>query len=199
MKRWLLLAAWPTGHVPMVETAVQQRAMSANESDRAAAVSKVLRAATEAASADEKSSDKETVVALLESLRAAASLDPDQTSPRRQVERSSAFRPGVRRFVLDEQWEGRVVEVGPDRFKARVLNLSDGRISTMSLPLTAVDTIDQTLVEKGATFYVCRGRTLTPLSQKERAWVWFRRLPPWTPRQLSKWREGAAEAGDDEE
>lgn len=89
-------------------------------------------------------------------------------------------------FQALQRWEGVVLDVGSDVFKATVIDLT----ATMSdkeaeIPLEEISPSDRDLVVEGAVFYWSIGYLDGPSGQRTReSIIRFRRLPAWSSQEL---------------
>lgn len=108
-------------------------------------------------------------------------------------------RSGERRSVSisSERWEGVVLGVENDVFRARLVDL-DRRTpdEEAEVHLSEVSDEDRALVEPGAIFYWSIGYYIDRAGQRmRRSLVRFRRLPAWTRGELDNARREAEETG----
>lgn len=98
------------------------------------------------------------------------------------------------RFDLRQQWEGTVVTVGRDEFRATLYDLttSNGSIEEATFPLEEVSPGDLALVVPGAVFRWSIGYRIQE-GQKERvSRLHFARLPGWSRRAVERIEAEAA-------
>ena len=89
-------------------------------------------------------------------------------------------------FNVKQKWEGYVLEVGQDTFRARLVPIvgEDADLEA-EIFLTDVEDSDQVLVEPGAVFYWSIGYAIKPSGNRYQAsFIRFRRLPPLTKEKL---------------
>ena len=115
--------------------------------------------------------------------------DPLPRLPRGRERRSAS--------ISSERWEGVVLGVESDVFRARLVDL-DRRTpdEEAEIHLSEVSDEDRALVEPGAIFYWSVGYYTDRTGQRmRRSLVRFRRLPAWTRRELDDARREAEETG----
>jgi hypothetical protein len=104
-------------------------------------------------------------------------------------------RDSARRSVskTSERWEGVVLEVGQDAFRARLVDLDrKARDEEAEIFLTEVSEEDRPLLELGAVFYWSIGYHTDRSGQITRSsLIRFRRLPTWTKSELEAARREA--------
>jgi hypothetical protein len=90
-------------------------------------------------------------------------------------------------YIVLHQWEGRVVEVGSEGFRARVRELGPGAAEEEygDFSFESVSPDDEPLVVVGGVFYWFVGYRREPSGQRSN-WgsIRFRRLPRWTKKDL---------------
>ena len=96
-----------------------------------------------------------------------------------------------------ERWEGVVLRVESDVFRARLVDLDrQTPDEEAEVYLSEVSDDDRVLVEPGAVFYWSIGYYTDRTGQRmRRSLVRFRRLPAWTKRELDDARCEAEETG----
>jgi hypothetical protein len=89
-------------------------------------------------------------------------------------------------FTSLQAWEGIVLEVMPDSFWARLLDLTNtGADEEAELPMNEISDDDKPLVRPGAIFYWDIGYHTSYSGQRMRSsLIRFRRLPAWTQREI---------------
>ena len=97
-------------------------------------------------------------------------------------------RPPASRFELLQQFEGTVLSVDDEGFRARLVDRTTPshapEIATFDLSDVSDD--DRALLEPGAVFYWSLGYRVHPWGQRERASpLTFRRLPAWSRADLA--------------
>lgn len=97
-------------------------------------------------------------------------------------------------FVLVQQWEGVVAEIGEESFSAVIKDLSDRRNDEedTELFLDDVRADDRQLLKRGAVFYWSIGYEDTPRGRERKSIIVFRRLPAWTQRDVQQFKARAA-------
>lgn len=95
-------------------------------------------------------------------------------------------------FILKQKWVGYVIDVSNDSFLARLITLvGEGSEIEAEIYLEEVDERDHPLIQPGATFYWSIGYNDTSGRQRVSE-IRFRRLPPWTPKELESANAEAA-------
>ena len=96
-------------------------------------------------------------------------------------------------FHVKQKWEGYVIEVAQDTFRARLVPIiGEGSDLEAEIYLEDVELPDRTLVEPGAVFYWSIGYIVKPSGNRCRAsLIRFRRLPPWAKEKLEAARAEA--------
>ena len=86
-----------------------------------------------------------------------------------------------RKFQLLQKWQGIVLEVNSDHFKARLIDLlEEGPDEETDFPLTDVDDGDIGFLETGSIFYWSIFYQESPNGETERrSRIRFRRIPQW--------------------
>lgn len=89
-------------------------------------------------------------------------------------------------FKALQQFEGRVLDVGPDWFSAALFDMTDEITEEEAeFDLDEVSSDDRSLVVPGAIFYWSIGyRTERSGERSRTSLIWFRRLPVWGERDL---------------
>ena len=107
-------------------------------------------------------------------------------------------RSRVGDFAALQRWEGVVLEAGPDRFIARLVDkTSSNADEEAEFRLDEISRSDLELVMPGAVFYWSIGYLDRPSGQRHRqSVITFRRLPAWTDRQLEDARKRAEKLGE---
>jgi hypothetical protein len=105
--------------------------------------------------------------------------------------------------VVLQQWEGTVVEVGPDSFGARMKNLTDlnGPEEWATILLEEiwerVGDEERRQVHPGAVFYWSIGYLDEPHGTRmTMSTIYFRRLPAWSALDLARAQKAAEDYGD---
>ncbi len=98
------------------------------------------------------------------------------------------------RFEFLQKWRGVVLEVSDESFLARLVDMeSPAPDEEAEILKREISDEDLQLIEPGAVFYWNIGYQVDPSGQRKRASVIrFRRLPIWTPKELSdakRWAE----------
>lgn len=96
-------------------------------------------------------------------------------------------------FKALESWEGCVLAVEEEAFRARVTSSTSGQEEEAEFPLEELDEEDVALVQPGAVFYGSIGYLDRPTGRIKASVIRFRRLPAWTRRELEEARAVAAE------
>jgi hypothetical protein len=101
-------------------------------------------------------------------------------------------------FVLLQKWEGVVTRITDDSFISTLRDLtSESADEEAEIPIEEVPRADITLLAPGAVFYWCIGYLDRLGGQRIRASeIRFRRLPPWSDRELESARREADEISD---
>ena len=89
-------------------------------------------------------------------------------------------------FNVKQKWEGYVLEVGQDTFRARLVPIvgEDADLEA-EIYLADVEEPDQVLVKPGAVFYWSIGYAIRPSGNRYQAsFIRFRRLPPMSKEKL---------------
>jgi len=95
-------------------------------------------------------------------------------------------------FRAIQKWEGYVLDVGPDTFRARLISIvGEGPDQEAEIYLEEVDPDDQGLVQPGAVFYWSIGYLDRPSGRLRAAILRFRRLPAWSEAELNAARSEA--------
>lgn len=95
-------------------------------------------------------------------------------------------------FRAIQKWEGYVLDVGPDTFRARLVSIvGEGPDQEAEIYLEEVDSDDQGLVQAGAVFYWTIGYLDRPSGRLRAAILRFRRLPAWSEAELNAARSEA--------
>ncbi len=99
---------------------------------------------------------------------------------------SSPALPEVREFFLAiQKWEGYVVEVDRDTFRARLAPIvGEGSDQEAEIYMEEVAPADRGLIEPGAVFYWSIGYFDRPSGRLRASMLRFRRLPVWTKHDL---------------
>ncbi len=97
------------------------------------------------------------------------------------------------RFIPLQKWEGVVLEVEPDIFRARLVDLTcPNPPEEVELPRGEVSDSDVDLLRPGGLFYWTIGYLDDRFGQRQRtSRIRFRRLPPWTADELESARREA--------
>ena len=117
------------------------------------------------------------------------------------ADRLKSIEPHVVSFHALQEWDGYVVEVGPDSFLARLTDVTnDGRPDgeEAEIPLVEIDDDSRSRLAPGQLFRWSIGYERSRSRQKTRvSRIIFRRLPTWTPRELERVEEKAKELSQD--
>lgn len=107
-------------------------------------------------------------------------------SVRRRADQSVSFHPL-------QEWEGYIVGVGNNTFKARLTDLTAGETianEEVELPIDDLTDDDRDLLAPGYVFRWAIGYQRTRSGAKKRiSQIVFRRLPQWTEKELAKAEE----------
>jgi hypothetical protein len=99
-------------------------------------------------------------------------------------------------FKAIQRWEGYVLDVTEDSFRARLMTIEgEGPTQEAEILLEELVQEDRKLVEPGAVFYWSIGYLDRPSGRLRISSIRFRRLPAWTSRELEKARAEAKELG----
>jgi hypothetical protein len=84
-----------------------------------------------------------------------------------------------------QKWEGYVIEVEQDTFRARLVPIvGEGSDQEAEIYLEEVEKEDRALIEPGAVFYWSIGYLDRPSGRISASSIRFRRLPGWTKREM---------------
>jgi hypothetical protein len=99
-------------------------------------------------------------------------------------------------FKALQKWEGYVLDVTEDSFRARLVTIEgEGPTQEVEIPLEELVQEDRKLVEPGAVFYWSIGYLDRPSGRLRTSLIRFRRLPAWSSRELEKARTEAEKLG----
>jgi hypothetical protein len=99
-------------------------------------------------------------------------------------------------FKALQKWEGYVLDVTEDSFRARLVTIEgEGPPQEVEIPLEELVPEDRKLVEPGAVFYWSIGYLDRPSGRLRTSLIRFRRLPAWSSRELEKARTEAEKLG----
>lgn len=98
------------------------------------------------------------------------------------------------KFVLKQQWEGTVIELGEGEFLARLRDLTDPARESEEAAFDNDDVMveDAGLLRPGATFYWSIGYEDTAQGRRRQSVIRFRRLPAWSRTELKEVEDEAA-------
>jgi len=95
-------------------------------------------------------------------------------------------------FRAIQKWEGFVLDVGSDTFRARLVSIvGEGPDQEAEIYLEEVDPDDRPLLQPGAVFYWTIGYLDRPSGRLRAAILRFRRLPAWSETELNAARNEA--------
>ena len=93
--------------------------------------------------------------------------------------------PANKYFTALQKWEGYVIEVGSDTFRARLIPIvGEGPDLEAEIYLEEVDLNDRVLIEPGSVFYWSIGYLDGPSGRARHSVIRFRRLPARTKREM---------------
>ena len=133
--------------------------------------------------------------------------DANQTQPRhingasspvgvdsKQFSIPARYSPEIREYFRAlQKWEGHVIEVSMDTFRARVVpTLGEGSDQEAEIYIEEVQRDDRELIVPGAVFYWSIGYLDRPQGRLLASVLVFRRLPVWTRRELENAKAEAA-------
>lgn len=103
-----------------------------------------------------------------------------------QILLSPPMLPKAREYFLAMQrWEGHVIDVGHDTFRARLVPIiGEGSDQEAEIYTQEVAADDRSLIELGAVFYWSIGYLDKPSGRLRASIIRFRRLPVWSKREL---------------
>jgi hypothetical protein len=88
-------------------------------------------------------------------------------------------------FKTLQQWEGYVLGVSQDVFRARLIDVGGGQPDeTAEVLIDEIEEEDRALIKTGAVFYWTIGYLDRPSGRIRASVIRFRRLPTWTDREL---------------
>ena len=96
-------------------------------------------------------------------------------------------------FQAIQKWEGYVIDVDQDVFRARIAPIKgEGPEQEAEIYIEEVTEDDRALIEPGAVFYWSIGYLDRPSGRLRASILRFRRLPAWSKRELENADAGAA-------
>jgi hypothetical protein len=102
----------------------------------------------------------------------------------------------VERYFLPEQsWEGMVLEILEDSFRARLVDIenADQQEETEILKTAVTDEDDLKLLVPGAIFFWTIGHRVEGRRSEQVSLIQFRRLPIWTEKEIQEAKREAME------
>jgi hypothetical protein len=124
----------------------------------------------------------------------ASTTQPKSSSGDREV--TSLLVERVDRYFLPEQsWEGMVLEILEDSFRARLVDMknADQQEEAEILKTAVTDEDDLKLLMPGAIFFWTLGRRVEGRRSEQVSLIQFRRLPIWTEKEIQEAKREAME------
>lgn len=126
-----------------------------------------------------------------------ADLVPHEFSAHKMLNRLEYLPPQRDYFKVLQKWEGYVLEIDNEVFRARLIPISGQEdIQEAEIYLSEVTEEDRDLLEPGAVFYWSIGYLVRPSGTLRASLIRFRRLPAWSEDQLYKAERDAHRWGD---
>lgn len=96
-------------------------------------------------------------------------------------------KPVKEYFSALQKWEGFVIEVGDDVFRARLIPIAgEGPDQEAGIYISEISDGDRSLLRPGAVFYWSIGYLERPSGRIRASIIRFRRLPRWTTDEISE-------------
>jgi hypothetical protein len=129
----------------------------------------------------------------LQSLSTTEAREPGRQSTESDPQRARSVVPFAREEKLQE-WEGRVVAVSANRFKAQLIDLTAGNeheTESGDFPIEELSDSDRKLLRENAIFRWLIGYRYIGSTKERFARIVFRRLPAWSAMELRAARKSA--------
>lgn len=116
----------------------------------------------------------------------------EEPAPQSVFFRESVYSQPSTRFEVLQKWEGIVLDVLPDSFTARLIDLTlEGSDEEAEFALEEIDEGDKDLLKPGAVFYWNIGYSDSPSGRARVSIIRFRRLPVWRSEELERAKRDA--------